>query len=81
VTELSKRVPASVAIITMPTPGWCHGTGLGTIPGLHIAQMIVNGIKRILGRPVAVGARAVTDAAVKGADAHGQLLQERKIVS
>ncbi|KAF4627994.1 hypothetical protein G7Y89_g10159 [Cudoniella acicularis] len=79
VIELTKRVPASVAIITMPTPGWCHSTALGTIPGLHIGQMIVNGIKRILGRPVAVGARAVTDGAVQSADAHGQFLQECKI--
>jgi NAD(P)-dependent dehydrogenase (short-subunit alcohol dehydrogenase family) len=74
-TELTKRVPASVAIITMPTPGWCHSTDLGTIPGLHIGEMIVNGIKRILGRLVAVGARAVTDGAVQSADVHGQFLQ------
>jgi hypothetical protein len=36
----------------------------------------VNGIKCILGRPVAVGARAVTDGAVQSADVHGQFLQE-----
>jgi NAD(P)-dependent dehydrogenase (short-subunit alcohol dehydrogenase family) len=79
VTELTKRIPSSVAIITMPTPGWCHGTNLGTVPGLNIAQTIVNCIKRILGRSVAVGARAVTDGAVHSPDAHGQYLQECRI--
>jgi NAD(P)-dependent dehydrogenase (short-subunit alcohol dehydrogenase family) len=76
VTELTRRIPSSVAIITMPAPGWCHSTSLGTVPGLHVGQIMVNCIKRILGRPVAVGARAVTDGAVHSSDAHGQLLQE-----
>jgi NAD(P)-dependent dehydrogenase (short-subunit alcohol dehydrogenase family) len=79
VTELAKRIPSSVAIITMPTPGWCYGTALGTVPGVHVAQAIVNFFKRILGRSVAVGARAVVDGAVHGPDAHGQYLQECKI--
>ena len=79
VTELTKRVPSSVAIITMPTPGWCHGTSLGTVPGFQIAQTMVNCIKRILGRQVAVGARAIVDGAVHSPDAHGQYLQECEI--
>jgi len=79
VTELTKRVPSSVAIITMPTPGWCYDTSLGTIPGFHIGQIIVNFIKRIIGRPVSVGACAVVDGAVHSPDAHGQYLQECKI--
>jgi len=76
VTELAKRVPSSVAIITMPTPGWCHGTDLGVLPGFHILQTIVNCIKRIIGRKAEVGARVVTDASVHESDAHGQYLQE-----
>jgi len=79
VTELAKRVPSSVAIITMPTPGLCHGTNLGVLPGFNIAQTIVNFFKRIIGRKVEVGARVVTDAAVHGPDAHGQYLQECKV--
>lgn len=79
VTELTKRVPSSVAIITIPSPGWCHGTNLGIVPGFHVAQLIVNGIKRILGRRVTFGARAVTDGAVQDSDAHGQYLQECRI--
>lgn len=79
VTELTKRVPSSVAIITMPTPGLCYGTNLGTLAGFHISQVFVNIMKRIFGRPVAVGARAVTDAAVRGPNAHGKFLQECNI--
>ncbi|TVY83916.1 Short-chain dehydrogenase/reductase tropG [Lachnellula suecica] len=79
VTELAKRVPSSTAIITMPTPGLCHGTDLGVVPGFNIAQAIVNFMKRIVGRKVEVGARAITDAAVHGPDAHGQYLQECKV--
>jgi NAD(P)-dependent dehydrogenase (short-subunit alcohol dehydrogenase family) len=33
VTELTKRAPSPVTIITMPNPGWVCGTGLGRIPG------------------------------------------------
>lgn len=76
VTELTKRIPSSVAIITMPTPGWCRGTSLGVIPGVNLGQIIVNCIKSILGRSAAVGARAVTDGAVRNSDAHGKYLQE-----
>lgn len=79
VTELAKRVPSSVAIITMPTPGWCRDTALGTVPGIHVAQAIVNSIKRVLGRRVAIGVRGVVDSAVHGPDAHGQYLQDCKI--
>jgi NAD(P)-dependent dehydrogenase (short-subunit alcohol dehydrogenase family) len=80
VVELAKRVPASKVVITMPTPGWCRGTGLGEIPGFHVGQFIFAGIKRILGRTVAVGARAIVDGAVRGSEAHGQLLQECEVV-
>jgi len=64
----------------MPTPGWCRGTNLGIIPGFHVGQAIFTAIKRILGRTVAVGARAVVDGVLRGGEAHGMLLQECEVV-
>ncbi|KAI0159864.1 retinol dehydrogenase 12 [Hypoxylon sp. FL1284] len=80
VTELTKRVPSSVATITMPNPGWCYGTGLGHVPGGTIGERIVSVPKRILGRTASMGARVVTDAAVQhGQEAHGQYIEDCKI--
>lgn len=79
-TELAKRVPASVAIVNTASPGLCHGSQLnreanGTVPGF-----IFGVIKRVLGRSPDVGARNITDAAVKhGMDSHGEYLEDGKI--
>ncbi|KAK6214342.1 hypothetical protein LQW54_004570 [Pestalotiopsis sp. IQ-011] len=80
VTELSKRVSPSVAIITMPNPGWVYGTGLGQTQGWSIGDMIVSVPRRLLGRSPSVGARLVTVGAVAiGAEAHGQYVEDGKV--
>ncbi|KAA8565451.1 hypothetical protein EYC84_009311 [Monilinia fructicola] len=79
-TELAKRVPASVAIVKHCQPRSMHGSQLnreanGTVPGF-----IFGVIKRVLGRSPDVGARNITDAAVKhGMDSHGEYLEDGKI--
>jgi NAD(P)-dependent dehydrogenase (short-subunit alcohol dehydrogenase family) len=78
--ELVKRVPSSVAVVNACNPGLCHGSGLhhetlGSLPGTIFA-----GIKRILGRSTRIGARVLTDAAVKhGQESHGQYLGDGKL--
>ncbi|KAI2610573.1 retinol dehydrogenase 12 [Hypoxylon sp. NC1633] len=80
VTELTKRVPSSVAIITMPNPGWCYSTSLGQVPGGSIGDRIISVPRRILGRTASVGAYMLTDAAVQhGQEAHGQYIEDCKI--
>lgn len=80
VTELAKRVPSSVAIITMPNPGWCYGTGLGHVPGGTLGDRIVSVPRRIFGRTASIGARVLTDAALQhGDEAHGQYIEDCKI--
>ncbi|KAJ3557895.1 hypothetical protein NPX13_g9834 [Xylaria arbuscula] len=80
VTELAERVPSSVAIITMPNPGWCYGTGLGHVPGGTWGERVVSVPRRILGRHPTIGARVITDAPVRhGAEAHGQYLEDCEI--
>ncbi|KAH8646939.1 putative retinol dehydrogenase 12 [Tricladium varicosporioides] len=80
VTELTRLIPSSIAIITMPTPGLCYGTGLGALPQKTIGEVIGNFIKRILGRSSSLGARVITDGAVNhGSEGHGQLIEDCKI--
>ncbi|KAI1454899.1 retinol dehydrogenase 12 [Annulohypoxylon moriforme] len=80
VTELTKRIPSSVAAITMPNPGWCYGTGLGQVPGGTIGDRIVSVPRRIFGRPASIGARIITDGAVEhGQESHGQFIEDCKI--
>ncbi|KAI1874418.1 hypothetical protein JX265_004626 [Neoarthrinium moseri] len=81
VFQLSQQVPPSVAIVTMPNPGLCYGTGLGlAAPGGSIADRIAAIPKRILGRSTSVGARVLTDAVVKhGVEAHGQYVEDCKV--
>ncbi|KAI1465638.1 retinol dehydrogenase 12 [Daldinia caldariorum] len=80
VTELTRRVPSSVAVVTLPNPGWCYNTGLGHVSGGTIGERIVAIPRRILGRRPSVGARAVTDAAVHyGVEAHGQYSEDCKL--
>uniref|UniRef100_P9WEF3 Short chain dehydrogenase vniD n=1 Tax=Virgaria nigra TaxID=1085564 RepID=VNID_VIRNI len=80
VSELSKRVPASAVLITMPSPGLCYGTALGVAPGGSLVDSVAGVIKRIIGRSTSVGARALTDGAVHhGAEAHGHYLEDCQI--
>ncbi|TVY43296.1 Short chain dehydrogenase [Lachnellula subtilissima] len=79
-TELAKRVPASVAIFNTASPGLCHGTELNRGSDGTMVGFIFGIIKRLLGRSAAVGARNITDAAVKhGMDSHGQYLEDGHI--
>jgi NAD(P)-dependent dehydrogenase (short-subunit alcohol dehydrogenase family) len=78
--ELTKRVPPSVAIITIPNPGLCYGTGLGRAPGGSIADSIASFLKRLVGRSSSVGARVLTDGVVNhGLEAHGQYIEDCEI--
>ncbi|TVY46996.1 Short chain dehydrogenase [Lachnellula occidentalis] len=78
--ELAKHVPASVAIVNTASPGLCHGTELNRGSDGTMIGFIFSIIKRILGRSTDVGARNITDAAVKhGMDSHGQFLEDGKI--
>ncbi|CAJ2505054.1 Uu.00g124480.m01.CDS01 [Anthostomella pinea] len=79
IVELTKRVPPSVAVVTAVNPGLCRGTNLYRamkgIPG--IMKAITN---RIVSRSSKVGARELTDAAVKhGEELHGQYLMHCKL--
>lgn len=77
--ELAKRVPASVAVVNAPNPGLCKSALFREIRG-SIGTFIFAIFKAILGRTVAVGARSLTDAAVKHAqECHGQYLEDGKI--
>ncbi|KAK8057372.1 NAD(P)-binding protein [Apiospora saccharicola] len=75
VTELTKRVPATAAVVTMPNPGWMYGTGRGTV-----AEKIIAVPNRLLGRTPSAAARVVTTGAVAfGAEAHGQYIEDGKL--
>ncbi|TVY75553.1 Short chain dehydrogenase sol3 [Lachnellula suecica] len=77
--ELTKRVPASVAVIVATTPGFVYGTQSqrdlkGTLKGL-VGRIGT----RIIGYSPEVGARQLTDAAVKhGSEIHGHYLCSQK---
>lgn len=79
-TELAKKVPASVVTIDAVNPGFCYGTALtrggdGTLMG-----MIVNGVRRIIGKSSAVGALSIVHAAVNfGEEVHGQYVEDGEI--
>ncbi|KAI0122336.1 retinol dehydrogenase 12 [Daldinia grandis] len=78
-TELAKRVPPTVAIVNAPNPGLCK-SGLfrefdGTIGGFLFGIF-----QSIFARTASVGARGLTDAAVKhGQESHGQYLEDGKV--
>ncbi|KAI0025626.1 retinol dehydrogenase 12 [Xylariomycetidae sp. FL0641] len=78
-SELAKRVPATVAVVNAPNPGLSksdlsrehRGTLGGFLFGLFLA---------VFARDANVGARALTDAAVKhGPESHGQYLEDGRI--
>jgi len=79
--EISKRVPCSTAVIVATTPGLVHGTAAlrdlnGTLNG-----RIADFGKRIIGYSSEIGARQLTDAAVRhGSEIHGHFLCSQKPV-
>ncbi|KAL2837112.1 hypothetical protein BJY01DRAFT_238001 [Aspergillus pseudoustus] len=78
--ELASRIPSSVTIVNAPNPGLCYGSGLTRdMDGGALGKLIYI-FRRTLGRPTAVGARSLVDAAVRhGPKRHGQYLEDGKV--
>jgi NAD(P)-dependent dehydrogenase (short-subunit alcohol dehydrogenase family) len=78
-SELVTRVPASVAIVNATNPGLCssdltHDWSSGPI---GVASGV---LQSAIGRSPALGARAITDAAVRhGVESHGHYLEDGKL--
>lgn len=79
-TELAKRVPSSLSVISAATPGFVYGTKSdidsdGTFKG-YVAQIV----RRIFGYYPDFGARQLTYAAVKHRHGtHGQYFCSQKL--
>ncbi|OTA85287.1 hypothetical protein M434DRAFT_377149 [Hypoxylon sp. CO27-5] len=79
VSELAKRVPASVAVVNAPSPGLCKSNLYREFGGTF-AGFLFGIFQNIFARTVSVGARTLTDAAVKhGKESHGQYIEDCKI--
>lgn len=79
IVELTKRIPPSVAVIILVNPGFCWGSGLHHETS-GISGSILAAMKRLIGRSTPIGARTLTDAAVKhGEEVHGQYLGDCKL--
>lgn len=63
-------------VVNIVNPGFCYGSGLHReVPGMQGA--VLGGVKRIIGRSIAVGARTLVDGAVgKGSESHGRYLED-----
>ncbi|ROV94089.1 hypothetical protein VMCG_08244 [Cytospora schulzeri] len=78
-SQLAIRVPSSVAIVNCVNPGLCYGSGLNR-DAAGVAGAVFGIFKRVVGYPIVVGARSVTDAAVNhGAKSHGQYVEDGKV--
>ncbi|KAI3332045.1 NAD(P)-binding protein [Xylariaceae sp. AK1471] len=78
---LAKQVPTSVAIINSASPGSIHDSQFIRDIDKTPAGPIVRFILRRVGNSSAVGARMITDAAVRhGEETHGQFLSFQKVV-
>ncbi|KAK4077741.1 uncharacterized protein Triagg1_3435 [Trichoderma aggressivum f. europaeum] len=79
-TELAKRVPASVVTIDSVNPSFCYGTDLTRDGDGTLAGLLVNGFRRIVGKSPAVGALSLVHAAVSfGEEVHGQFTEDGEI--
>ncbi|KAL6821699.1 hypothetical protein J3E69DRAFT_339148 [Trichoderma sp. SZMC 28015] len=79
-TELAKKVPASVVTIDSVNPSFCYGTDLTRDGDGTLAGLLVNGFRRIVGKPPAVGALSLVHAAVSfGEEVHGQFTEDGEI--
>ncbi|KAK8131614.1 NAD(P)-binding protein [Apiospora sp. TS-2023a] len=79
--ELARRVPADVAIVNAPSPGLCQ-TGLHQrgSDGTTVSGSLFRILKGFFTRTADMGARAITDAAVKhGVESHGRFLEDGEI--
>ncbi|KAI0437182.1 hypothetical protein F4803DRAFT_539856 [Xylaria telfairii] len=74
-TELTRRVPPSVAIVNHVNPGLCYGSGLARDGAGTLLGFIVGFVFRIFGRSCVSGARSIVDAAVNhNEEVHGEYL-------
>ncbi|KAL4783257.1 hypothetical protein BJX76DRAFT_358120 [Aspergillus varians] len=79
-TELTKRVPSSVAIVNATNPGLCKSGLDREFRGTLIGQ-VSRVVQAIIARKSSVGARSLTDAVVHhGAASHGQYIEDGKVV-
>ncbi|PTB63074.1 NAD(P)-binding protein [Trichoderma citrinoviride] len=79
-TELAKRLPASVVTIDAVNPGFCYGTALTRDGDGTLTGTLVNGFRRVIGKPSSVGALSIVHAAVSfGEEAHGQYTEDGEI--
>lgn len=79
-SELIKHVPSSVAVVNSANPGLCYGSNLTNEWSGSVVGFAVGIITRIIGRSMALGARALTDAAVRhGPESHGQYIEDGKL--
>ncbi|KAI0849727.1 putative short-chain dehydrogenase/reductase family protein [Daldinia vernicosa] len=75
VADIAKRVPPSIAIINCANPGLCHGSALARELGTGTALFV-----RAIGRPSAIGARILVNAAIKQDEkSHGQYVEDCKL--
>ncbi|KAL7931838.1 hypothetical protein V8C35DRAFT_103878 [Trichoderma chlorosporum] len=80
VTELAQRVPASVVTIDAANPSFCYGTDLTRDGNGTLLGLLVNGFRRIVGKPTAIGALSIAHAAVSfGEEVHGQYAEDGEI--
>ncbi|KAI1743929.1 hypothetical protein F4680DRAFT_407953 [Xylaria scruposa] len=78
-TELTRRVPPSIAIVNCVNPGLCYGSGLARDGMGTLLGFIVRFVFRIFGKSCVSGARSFVDAVVNhGEEVHGQYLDGGK---
>ncbi len=81
ISKLSSLVPASVAVINSVSPGSIYDSQFNRDINKTPAGAFMKKILRRVGNSSAVGARMITDAAVRhGEETHGQLLSFQKLV-
>ena len=81
VAELAKRIPSSVVTINCATPGMVHDTQFNREVDGTFGGRLVKPILRRLGYTSDIGARHITDAALRHGDeeVHGQYLSTQKL--
>ncbi|KAK6074295.1 short-chain dehydrogenase [Seiridium cupressi] len=81
VNKISKLVPPSAVTINTVSPAICWDTEFNRDHAGTVAGFIVRNVQRLIGNSSAVGARMVTDAAVKhGEETHGEFLSFQRLV-
>lgn len=81
VSALAKKVSSSVAIVNAASPGAIHDSQFNRDIDKTPAGPVMRMILRRVGNSSAVGARMITDAAVRhGEETHGQFLSFQKLV-